>query len=283
MKSTVPSGPRRLLDIAAQKAPAPALAPKPGPAPAKEGALARIERTKRLRVSGPAGELPYLTRDQPGKPWRGLCVDMGRNLATQIEVEYEIVESSAAKAAEDLQAGRFDLFFGLAPSAVLARNVDLSRPLYDDAVVIIAGKDFAAKRWSELGVPRTRVAVESNTPAEAIAHRFAADATITGFKSHDEALAAVKSQRSDCCVATVLAALRWMKDDSQLGQLVIPAPIIGLPVCAALAYDEDGRLREVVNAWCEDNRSSGQTREWILGALTETGLKTDVLPPDLAF
>ena len=48
-------------------------------APANEPNLARILRTKKLRVAALAGEEPYFHRDPKSGQWTGFCVAMGRD------------------------------------------------------------------------------------------------------------------------------------------------------------------------------------------------------------
>jgi len=257
--------------------------PEPPGKGSKEGGLARIQRTRRLRVSGPAGEDLFLIKNAKGGEWSGFCAEMGRDLAKQLEVEPEFFASGEANAAADLQANKFDIFIGLAPTVRRAVSVDFSSPLFHDTFVILARADFKPSSWMALNVPETRMALDNDSPAEAIARRFAANATITGFKSRDECLGALKSARSDCYVTTLFPALLALKGDAQLGRLVVPTPAVQSPLSAALQYDDDHRLHEIVDAWGADVGSSGQMREWILAALEAAGIAASTLPPELSF
>jgi len=258
-------------------------APAPTPAPAKEPNLARILRTKRLRITAPIGEEPYFYRDPGTGQWTGFCVDMGRNLAAELGVDLAVVESIWADWLTDLQANKIDLSYGLNPTAQRAMFVDFSNPLYHDTFAIVARKGFAAKKWTELNAPESLIAVDIGSSREASARRFAGNATITGFKTRDEAILAVQSGRADCFVATVFLALTTLKENPEVGEFIIPVPHLRAAVCVAMPYDDDRRFRGVVDAWCEDSRTNGQIREWIVAALAKLGIEPGDLPSDVSF
>jgi polar amino acid transport system substrate-binding protein len=257
-------------------------APQPTP-PANEPNLARILRTKKMRVAGLAGEEPYSYKDPATGQWSGFCIAMARDLAAELAVETVVIEANWADAVTDLHTAKIDLCYGLSPTVQRAMFVDFSNPLFHDTYAIVARKGFAPKSWAELNVPESLVAVDIGSAREAAARRFAANAAITGFKTRDEALIAVQSGRADCFVATVLLALAALKKNSQLGELVVPIPHLRAAVCPAMPYDGDRRFRGVVDAWCEDNRGIGQIRERIMTVLARLGIEPGDVPSDVSF
>ena len=116
-----------------------------------------------------------------------------------------------------------------------------------------------------------------------MARRFAGNAAITGFKTREEALAAIQSGRGDCFVTTVFLGLTTLKKNPQLGDLIVPTPHLRAALCPGVPYDTDRRFRGVVQAWLEDNRGREQIREWILADLANFGVEPGDLPPDVSF
>jgi polar amino acid transport system substrate-binding protein len=251
--------------------------------PAKEPNLARVLRTKILRIAGFLGEEPYLYKDPASGQWSGFCVVMARDLAAQLGVAVFVTESNWADTATDLHTGKIDLACGPSPTAQRAMFADFATALFYDTHAIVARKGFAPKSWAELNVPETLVAVDTGSRREETARRFVGNAAITGFKSRDEAILAVQSGRADCCIATVFHALVALKKDPQLGELVVPTPHLRAAVCPALPYDDDRRFRGVVDAWSEDNRGIGRIREWIIAGLGKFGVQAGDLPSDISF
>ena len=253
------------------------------PEPAKEPNLARILRTRRLRVGGTLSEEPYCYKNSATGQWSGSLVTMAGDLTAALGVELAVVETNWADMVTDLHLGKIDLAYAPSPTAQRAMFADFATPLFYDTYAILASKGFAPKSWAELNVPESLVAVDTGSAREEAVRRFAGNAAITGFKTRDEALLAVQSGRADCFVATVLFALAAVKKNSQIGQIVVPTPQLRVPVCPALPYDDDRRFRGVVDAWSEENRGIGQIRTWILAGLAKLGIEPGDLPPEVSF
>jgi len=257
--------------------------PATPPEPAKEPNLARILRTRRLRVGGTASEEPYFYKNSATGQWRGFLVTMAGDLAAALGVELTVVETNWADMVTDLHTGKFDLAYGPSPTAQRAMFADFSTPLFHDTYAILARKGFAAKSWAELNVPESLVGVDTGSAREEAVRRFAGNAAITGFKTRDEALLAVQSGRVDCFVATVFFALAALKKERQIGEIVVPTPQLRAAFCPVVPYDDDRRFRGVIDAWSEDNRGIGQIRNWIMAGLADLGIEPSDLPPGVSF
>src|SRR5207302_2524476 len=62
--------------------------------PAKEPNLARILRTRKLRVGAPVGEEPYFYKSSATGHWNGFLVAMAGDLAAALGVELAVVETN---------------------------------------------------------------------------------------------------------------------------------------------------------------------------------------------
>lgn len=251
------------------------------PPPANEPNLARILRTKKLRVGGLSGEEPYFYRNATGH-WNGFLVAMAGDLAAALGVELAVAESNWAATVTDLHTGKLDLAYGPGPTAQRAMFADYAAPLFQDTYAILARKGFAPRSWAEINVPGSLVAVDTGSAREETVRRIAGNTAITGFQTREEALQAVQSGRTDCFVATVFFALAALQKNPQIGELVVPTPHLRVAVCPAMPYDDDRRFRGVVDAWTEDNRGIGQIQKWIMAGLAAFGINEGDLPPDLA-
>lgn len=123
----------------------PASPPAPPPAPAREPNLARMLRTKKLRLAVFANDQPYSFKRSPGGEWSGFCIAMTRNLASELGIEVIVVETNWAEAATDLNTGKLDLAYAPSPSAQSAMFADFADPLFHDTYAIVARKGFATK------------------------------------------------------------------------------------------------------------------------------------------
>lgn len=245
--------------------------------------LERILKAKKLRVAGLPGEEPYFSKDIASGAWSGFCIDMARDIAKELDVALEVVESTWGNSVLDLQAGKVDISFGLNPTPKRALAVDFTRPLFFNTFAIVSRKDFSADTWEALNRPEARVAVDLGSTHELIARRYAPRATITAYKTRDEAILAVQSGRADCFVCTIFLGLTSRKKNPALGAFTLVKPFVQASVCAAVPYDADRRFRDFVSGWCDFNRSNGQMREWIVAGLAKVNIAPDDVPPEVQF
>ena len=140
------------------------------PPPVNEPNLARILRTKKLRVGGLLGEEPYFYRNPTGR-WSGFLVAMAGELAAALGVELAVVESNWAEMVTDLHTGKLDLAYGPSPTAQRAMFADYAAPLFHDTYAILARKGFAPRSWAEINVPGSLVAVDGGSAREEAVRR----------------------------------------------------------------------------------------------------------------
>jgi hypothetical protein len=60
-------------------------------------------------------------------------------------------------------------------------------------------------------------------------------------------------------------------------------PLVALPSCLGIQREPDTRFREVIDAWLDMARGSGQIREWMLEGLGKAGVAPEQVPPALTF
>jgi polar amino acid transport system substrate-binding protein len=257
-----------------------AQAPTPPPAGSN---LDRVLSSKTLRVAGLVGEEPYFSKNITSGEWGGFCIDMARDIAKELGVKLEVVESTWGNSVLDLQANKIDISFGLNPTPKRALAVDFSRPLFHNTFAIVARNGFSAQTWSDLNKSDVRIAVDIGSTHELIARRYAGKASITGFKTRDEAILAVASGRADCFVCTIFLGLTSKKKNPQLGTFIMPRPYVQSDVSAAIQYDIDRRFRDFLSAWCDFNRNNGQIREWIVANLAKVNIQPEDVPPEVTF
>lgn len=261
---------------------------RPTPASAQNlnptaSSMERILTTKKLRVAAVASEEPYFHKDLSTGKWSGFCIAMASDIAEQMGVELEILESTWGNSILDLQANKIDLSFGLNPTPKRALIVDFPQPLFFNTSSFVGRKGFRAETWDDLNKPEVKIAVDIGSSRETIVRRFASKATIIGFKTSNDGLLAVLTGRADCFVCTVFLGLAARKANPNLGDFFMPKPLVQVTTTAALQYDRDGRFRQFFNAWVDFNRRNGQVRAWISDALADIGIKAEDMPPEVQF
>lgn len=248
-----------------------------------EDALARVQRTGVLRIGAVPAQPPYSWRDLPTGEWRGFLPAIARDLAHELGVRTEPVESTWGNGVLDIQSGKVDIFLGLAPTPARAEAVAFTHPFYQNAFALVARRGFDPVRWADLDDPAVRVAVEVGTSYDQGIPALCPRATVLRLRTNNDALLAVQAGRADCQILVVVFALTQLTRNPGLGHLVVPEPVFGATTNAIVAKEDNPRLLAAVDAWIDRRRREGALRAALVRALGEVGVPEAAVPAQLLF
>lgn len=248
-------------------------------AQAEGGTVKEIRDRGVLRVAGILGEDPYFSKDPRTSEWRGFVIEMGKNMADELGVKLEMVESSWANSILDVQSGKVDLAFALTALPKRALAVHFSDPTYYNSFVIISPKaELGSKTWAELNDPSITIAVDLGSAQDQITKAYLPNANILRFKTRDEAVIAVATGKADAIINTVFNGMVMTKKNAAIGQVFVPQPILSSPSVIGINYNADETFKKFVSAWADYNRRVGNNQTWILKGLEPFGVTLQDLP-----
>jgi polar amino acid transport system substrate-binding protein len=249
-----------------------------------ETTLERIKRTGVLRIGVIVGQEPYFHKDLASGQWSGACIDMANDIAGKLSAKVEFVETTWGNQILDLQGGKIDLAFAVNPTPERALVIDFSTPILVHSFTVITRKGFPKPQsWADINKAEVKISVDIGSTHDLIARRYCPRATILGFKNRDEAILAVATGRADCNVSLAVLAVSTLKKNPNLGELVVPRPLLTLPTNLGIRAEPDRRYKDFLSAWADYNRAMGQTREWMLKGFEAVGLSADDIPPEIQF
>src|ERR1700752_980353 len=184
---------RYALAIGSGAAVASALAGPASAQGASDNTLDRIPATKVLRIAVLPGELPYFNKDLATGTWSGFSIEMANDIAKLLDVKLEYTESTYGNSILDLQPNKIDLGFALNPTPQRALGVDFTNLVFPHPFGAMLRKGLEAKTWSDINKPEVRIAVDVGSANQAVARRFAPNATIKSLKSRDEVMLEMSS------------------------------------------------------------------------------------------
>ena len=237
-----------------------------------------------LRMAGILNEDPYFSKDPRTGQWRGFAVEMARDIAENIGVKLEVVESSWANSILDVQSGKVDLALALTALPKRALSVHFTSPTYYNSFVIISPKaSMKDKTWAQLNDPSITIAVDLGSAQDQITKQMLPKAKILRFKTRDEAVIALTSGKADAVINTVLNGMVMTKKNAALGKVYVPHPLLSSPSVIGLNYKTDDTWKQFVSAWADYNRRVGNNQTWILKGLEPFGIGLDDLPEGFSF
>lgn len=255
------------------------LALSAAPTMAQQSTVDEIRGRGVLRMAGILGEDPYFSKDPRTGDWRGFAIEMGRDMASELGVELEVVESSWANSILDVESGKVDVAFALTALPKRALSVYFSDPTYYNSFVIISPKaELANKTWAELNDPAITIAVDLGSAQDQITKAYLPKANILRFRTRDEALIAVTTGRADAIINTVFNGMVMTKRNASVGAVYVPQPILSSPSVIGIKYSADEIFKKFVSAWADYNRRVGNNQTWILMGLEPFGITLEDLP-----
>ncbi len=256
-----------------------------GPASAQASAdntLDRIRANKVLRIAVLPGELPYFNKDLATGTWSGFSIEMANDIAKLLDVQLEFTESTYGNSILDLQSNKIDLGFALNPTPQRALVVDFCGAVFLHPFGAMLKKGLEAKNWADINKPSVTIAVDVGSANEAVARRFAPNATIKSLKSRDEVMLEMSSGRADCVVNALVLGLTAIAKNPNLGTYkILQSPSVAIPSSMAMRQEPDKRWRDFLTVWVDYNRGIGQMREWFLKGLALSGVKPEDVPVEL--
>lgn len=170
------------------------------PAAGTASALDAVPRRGVLRVCTTGDYLPFSYRDPKTGSYRGVDIDMARDLAKSLDARPRYVATTWARLVGDLSAGRCDIAMGgVSVTLPRARSVYFSAPTRTDGktpLVRCKDKDrYATLR--QIDRPGTRVVVNPGGTKEEFARSHLKHATLTVHRDNTTIFDEILAGRAD--------------------------------------------------------------------------------------
>jgi len=273
---------RYALAIGSGAALASALARPASAEGATDNTLERVRSAKVMRIAVLPGELPYFNKDLASGTWSGMCIDMANDIAKLLDVKLEYTESTYGNSILDLQSNKIDVGFALNPTPQRALVVDFCGAVFNHPFGAMLKKGLEAKSWADINKPEVKIAVDAGSANEAVARRFAPNATIKSLRSRDEVMLEMSSGRVDCVVNALVLGLTAIAKNPNLGTYkILQSPSVAIASSMAVRRETDKAWRDFLATWIDYNRGFGQMREWFVKGLALSGVKPEDVPVEL--
>ncbi|MBV8698857.1 MAG: transporter substrate-binding domain-containing protein [Bradyrhizobium sp.] len=249
---------------------------------AADNTLDRVRAAGVMRIAVLPGELPYFNKDLASGTWSGMCIEMANDIAKLLDVKLDYIESTYGNSILDLQANKIDVGFALNPTPQRALVVDFCGAVFHHPFGAMLKKGMEAKTWADINKPEVKIAVDVGSANEAVARRFAPNATIKSLKSRDEVMLEMSSGRVDCVVNALVLGLTAIAKNPNLGTYkILQTPSVAIPSSMAVRRESDKRWRDFLAVWVDYNRGIGQMREWFVKGMSQSGVKPEDVPVEL--
>jgi polar amino acid transport system substrate-binding protein len=251
---------------------------------ATETTMARVQRTKVLRVGAVAGAIPYFNKDMASGKWEGFGPDFAESLAKKLGAKVETIETTWGNAVLDVQTNKIDAMFGMAPTPARKEVVNFSDTLFDNTYTAVCKAGVAPKTWEQLDNPDVKVVVDVGSSHDQIATKVLPKGNLTRLENSGAATLSLQTGRSDCQILVILLAEPLLAKRPGLGTMYIPTPVQTAPVSIGLRKEADASFQKAVNTWLAEVRARGEVRSIIVSNMEKlAGVKPEAFPPEVKF
>lgn len=245
--------------------------------------IEQIRSSGVLKVPVMTGEEPGYIKDPATGQWSGFYYEFLGEIATQLGVKLEPVETTWGNLAADFQSNKIDIAIGVNPNPKRGLVVDyLWEPLFTDAWAVLTPPGKPVKTWAELNAPEKTVVVQKGSTMQVVAEALLPKAKITPVEDRGLALMELQSGRADGVVFSVFDALQIT--EKNIGEVSLPEPILRNPATLAVARKPGnaGYINFLTN-WIQQERSLGLAQGKLARAWEARGIDLSILPEGFSF
>ena len=236
-----------------------------------------------LKVPVMVGEEPGYIKDPATGAWTGFYYEFLGEIATELGVKLEPVETTWGNLAADFQSNKIDIAIGVNPNPKRGLVVDyLWEPLFIDAWSVLTPKGKPVKTWEELNNPEKTVVVQKGSTMQIVAEALLPKATLTVVEDRNLALLELQAGRADGVIFAVFDAIQIT--DHNIGEVSLPEPVLRNPATLAVARKPGnaGYINFLTN-WIQQQRSLGKAQGKLNKAWEDRGIDMSILPAGFSF
>lgn len=252
---------------------------------AQDNGLARVERTKQLRIGVISGATPYFHKDLVKNEWHGFGPDFAESLGKKLGAKVVMQETTWGNAVMDLQANKIDVMFGMGPTPARREMIDFSDVLFNNTLTAVCKKGYPeVKTWEQLNDPKVKIVVDVGSNQDQFATKTLPKANIARLESSSAASMAIQTGRADCQILMVLLAQPLLAKRPDMGAMHVPEPVATSTVHIGLQKSSNKDLENAVNSWIKDARSAGDVEKVIVHNMEKlAGVKPESFPKQVKF
>ncbi len=248
----------------------PALAQSP------ESTWDTIRSRKILRLGATPSE-PWYAKSPMTGAWSGMGTALAAQIATDMDVSLEVVETTWANAPAALQARQFDVMFVLDPTPPRALAIDFPfAPVLYYALGIM-GRDAPPATWAAYDNPDATIAVPIGTSMDRDLTARLPRANLTRLRTIDETILHYQSGRSRYLALFHPALVAYRLRIGQ-GAVAVPRPAVSAIAGAGIRREADKTWRDYLTTVLTFYYENGTTERLYRDYLTSRGIDPAAVP-----
>jgi ABC-type amino acid transport substrate-binding protein len=199
-------------------------------------------------------------RNPDSGKFEGIDIDLSEELAKDLGVKLEYVETSFSTFIADLQANKCDLgMFGVGATMKRAQAVAFTQPYLISGVYGVAHKDGKIKNWADIDKPGVNVGVSLGSYIEPFMRTYLKNAKLVAVAPPATVQAELQSRRIDV-IATDFPASTKMNSQFDWSATIAPPEALSVTPYAYVMNQGDQIWLNYVNLFVQTIKLDGRLK-----------------------
>lgn len=228
----------------------------------KVSKLTLIPQKGKLRVCQVPSYYAISFRNPRTGELEGIDVDLSKELAKELNVQLEIVETQFSTFIADLQADKCDIgMFAVAATLKRAQAVEFSNPYLESGLYAIVKDGSKIQKWEDIDQPGVRVVTGLGSFMDDIMKGYLKKAAQRSVVPPADMLSEIASNKADVYISDYPASVR-IKHEFDWARLITPSePIAVTPYSYVVAPGEQVWLN-YINLFVRTIHNDGRLKKY---------------------
>jgi len=223
--------------------------------------LIEIAKAKKLRVCQYPLYYSISFRNPKTGIIEGIDADLAKELAKELGVQLEIIESSFGTFIADLQANKCEIgMFGVGASLRRAQAVEFSKPYLITNIYGVTRKGGPIKNWSDIDKKGIRVAVTLGSYIEPFMKTYLKNAQLVSVAAPNTREGELVANRADVIMTDFPTAVK-VTDEFDWAETVMPSEKLAVTPYAYVIPQGDQIWLNYVNLFIDSIKLDGRLKQ----------------------
>ena len=228
----------------------------------KVSKLTLIPQKGKLRVCQVPNYYAISFRNPKTGELEGIDVDLSKELAKELDVQLEIVETTFSTFIADLQADKCDIgMFAVAATLKRAQAVEFSNPYLESGLFAIVRDGSKIQKWEDVDQPGVRVVTGLGSFMDDIMKGYLKKATQRSVTPPADMLSELAANKADVYISDYPASVR-IKREFDWARLIAPSDPLAVTPYSYVVAPGDQIWLNYINLFVRTIHNDGRLKKY---------------------
>lgn len=235
---------------------------QPAVAQEKVSKLATIPQNGKIRVCQVPNYYAISYRNPQTGELEGIDVDLSKELAKELNVKLEVVETNFSTFIADLQADKCDIgMFAVAATLKRAQAVEFSNPYLQSGLIAVVPSDSKIQKWEDIDQEGVRVVTTLGSFMDDVMKNYLKKAQHLSVTPPADGLSDVAAGKGDVYVSDYPTSIR-LKKEFDWAKLIAPTEPLAVTPYSYVVAPGDQVWLNYINLFVRTIHNDGRLKKY---------------------